>query len=184
MQDGVHLAPLDNPSITALIGTVRRSVACMMQCNALLRWGQARKPAPVFATSFNLTLHVAPAQIGDNEWAVDVTDKRPGALSAPAKVLLRFDMLGMQMGKLQIDTTTTDKQRYTTRGSYTSLASTKTPVRDQPPSRSQPRRQRRRPQRRAQPTRPLPLQANQRVRRVRRAYPRLAITPQIRQAIS
>ncbi len=69
----------------------------------------------------DLVLRVAPAQIGDNEWAVDVTDKRPGAQAAPAKVLLRFDMLGMAMGKLSADTQTTDEQRYTARGSFTSM---------------------------------------------------------------
>jgi copper transport protein len=69
----------------------------------------------------NLVLRVAPAQIGDNEWAVDVTDKRPGAQAAPAKVLLRFDMLGMAMGKLQTDTQTTDQERYSARGSFTSM---------------------------------------------------------------
>ncbi len=69
----------------------------------------------------DLVLRVAPAQIGDNEWAVDVMDKRPGAQAAPAKVLLRFDMLGMAMGKLQADTQTTDKERYIARGSFTSM---------------------------------------------------------------
>jgi copper transport protein len=68
-----------------------------------------------------LVLRVAPAQIGDNEFAVDVTDKRPGAQEAPAKVLLRFDMQGMTMGALQTETQTADKQRYTTRGSFTSM---------------------------------------------------------------
>jgi copper transport protein len=69
----------------------------------------------------DLVLRVAPAQIGDNEFAVDVTDRRPGAQSAPSKVLLRFDMVGMNMGVLQTDTQTTDKQRYTSRGSFTSM---------------------------------------------------------------
>jgi copper transport protein len=69
----------------------------------------------------DLTLRVAPAQVGDNEWAVDVTDNRPGAQAAPAKVILRFGMLGMEMEPLQIDTATHDKQRYTARGSYTSM---------------------------------------------------------------
>jgi hypothetical protein len=69
----------------------------------------------------DLVLRVAPAQIGDNEFAVDVTDRRPGAQAAAAKVLLRFDMAGMGTGVLQADTQTTDKQRYTTRGSFTSM---------------------------------------------------------------
>jgi len=68
-----------------------------------------------------LTLRVAPAQIGDNEWAVDVTDLRPGAQSAPAKVLLRFDMQGMTMGKLQTETQKANNERYTARGSFTSM---------------------------------------------------------------
>jgi copper transport protein len=69
-----------------------------------------------------LTLRVAPAQIGDNEWAVDVTDKRPGAQDAPTKVLLRFDMQGMTTGQLQSETQTSDKARYITRGSFTSMS--------------------------------------------------------------
>jgi copper transport protein len=69
----------------------------------------------------DMVLRVAPAQIGDNEWAVDITDKRPNAQAAPSKVLLRFDMLGMQMGKLQAEAQTSDKERYTTRGSFTSM---------------------------------------------------------------
>jgi copper transport protein len=68
-----------------------------------------------------LVLRVAPAQIGDNEWAVDVSDPRPGAEAAPAKVLLRFDMQGMAMGKLQTDTKQVNQERYTARGSFTSM---------------------------------------------------------------
>ena len=68
-----------------------------------------------------ITLQIAPAQIGDNEFAVDVTDRREGAQGKPAKVLLRFDMLGMEMQPLQIETQTADAQRYTSRGSYTSM---------------------------------------------------------------
>ncbi|KPV54728.1 hypothetical protein SE17_01840 [Kouleothrix aurantiaca] len=69
----------------------------------------------------DLVLRVAPAQIGDNEFAVDVSDKRPDAAGRPAKVLLRFDMQGMQMQPLQIEAQTADTQRYTARGSYTSM---------------------------------------------------------------
>ncbi|MFL5807800.1 MAG: CopD family protein [Roseiflexaceae bacterium] len=69
----------------------------------------------------DLVLRVAPAQIGDNEFAVDVTDKRPGAQEAASKVLLRFDMQGMTSGVLQTDTQTADKQRYTARGNFTSM---------------------------------------------------------------
>jgi copper transport protein len=69
----------------------------------------------------DLVLRVAPAQIGDNEFAVDVTDTRPGAQAAPSKVLLRFDMVGMEMGVLQTDAKQTNMQRYSARGSFTSM---------------------------------------------------------------
>jgi copper transport protein len=72
----------------------------------------------------DLTLRIAPAQIGDNEFAVDVRDLRPGAQSAQTKVLLRFDMIGMQMGKLQAETTQATAaplERYTARGNYTTM---------------------------------------------------------------
>jgi len=68
-----------------------------------------------------LTLRIAPAQIGDNEFAVDVADARPGAAAAPTRVLLRFDMLGMAMGKLETAAQPSGAERYTTRGSFTSM---------------------------------------------------------------
>src|SRR5207249_3687432 len=66
----------------------------------------------------HLVLRIAPAEIGDNEFAVDVTDPRPGAQGAPTKVLLRFDMVGMGMGKVQTEAHTTSTERYTARGSF------------------------------------------------------------------
>ena len=69
----------------------------------------------------NLVLHVAPMQIGDNVFAVDVQDKRAGAQGAQAKVLLRFDMAGMDMGVLQTETQTTNNQRYVAQGSFTPM---------------------------------------------------------------
>jgi hypothetical protein len=69
----------------------------------------------------DLTLRIAPAQIGDNEFAVDVADRRPGSAAAPTRVLLRFDMLGMAMGKLETAAQPSGAERYTTRGSFTSM---------------------------------------------------------------
>ena len=68
-----------------------------------------------------LTLRIAPAQIGDNEFAVDVDDRRPGAAEAQTRVLLRFDMQGMEMAKLQAEAKPSSAQRYTARGSYTTM---------------------------------------------------------------
>jgi hypothetical protein len=68
-----------------------------------------------------LTLRIAPAQIGDNELAVDVADARAGAATAPTRVLLRFDMLGMDMSKLETTAQPSGAERYITRGSFISM---------------------------------------------------------------
>jgi copper transport protein len=64
------------------------------------------------------TLRIAPTQVGDNEFAVDVSDPRPGSASTPATVVLRLEILNMNMGITEIDTTTADGLRYTARGTY------------------------------------------------------------------
>jgi len=69
----------------------------------------------------DLTLRIAPAQIGDNEIAVDVTDRRPGAQAARSKVLLRISMLGHPMAPLQTEARSSSTQRYSTRGSFLSM---------------------------------------------------------------
>jgi copper transport protein len=69
----------------------------------------------------DLTLRIAPAQIGDNEIAVDVTDRRPGAQAAASKVLLRISMLGHPMAPLQTEARSSTTQRYSTRGSFLSM---------------------------------------------------------------
>jgi copper transport protein len=69
----------------------------------------------------DLVLRVAPAVIGDNEVAVDVTDRRPGAQQAPSKMLLHFGMLGMEMGDLQTEAKRSGTQRYTARGSFMNM---------------------------------------------------------------
>ena len=69
----------------------------------------------------DLVLRVAPAQIGDNEFAVDVTDKRPGAQDAPSKVLLNFDMPGWTWASCKPRRSRLCLQRYTARGSFTSM---------------------------------------------------------------
>jgi copper transport protein len=68
-----------------------------------------------------LTLRIAPAQVGDNEFAVDIVDRRPGAAAAPTKVRLGFDMLGMAMGEIQAETQPAGAERYLARGSFTSM---------------------------------------------------------------
>lgn len=74
------------------------------------------------ADDVDLTLRVAPALIGDNEFAVDVVDRRPGAADKPARVLINFGMVGMDMGNLRAETQSRDGVRFTSRGSYTTMA--------------------------------------------------------------
>ena len=76
---------------------------------------------PASEGEVDMVLRIAPAWVGDNEFAVDVTDKRAGAQGKAAKVLLRFDMVGMQMGKLQTEAQPTGTERYTARGSFVSM---------------------------------------------------------------
>jgi copper transport protein len=68
-----------------------------------------------------LTLRIAPAHVGDNEFAVDIVDRRPGAAAAPTKVRLGFDMLGMAMGETQTEARLASAERYIARGSFTSM---------------------------------------------------------------
>jgi copper transport protein len=69
----------------------------------------------------DLTLRVAPAWIGDNEFAVDVRDQRPGAEGAPTQLLLDFTMEGMTMGTLRTAATPVGDGRYVARGSYVAM---------------------------------------------------------------
>jgi copper transport protein len=67
-----------------------------------------------------LTLRIAPYQVGDNEFAVDVVDNRPGAKAVEGAILLRLKRLDVDTGILQIETQTEEGQRFTARGSYLS----------------------------------------------------------------
>jgi copper transport protein len=67
-----------------------------------------------------MDLWVAPVQVGENEFGVDISDRRPGAGQVPSSVLLRFQMAEdtMDMGTTQVETKETSPNRYTARGSY------------------------------------------------------------------
>lgn len=69
----------------------------------------------------NLVLHVAPAQVGPNAFAVQVDDPRANAQNAPSKLLLRFTSLDMDMGTTQADAEPVEQGRYTAQGSYLSM---------------------------------------------------------------
>jgi mono/diheme cytochrome c family protein len=69
-----------------------------------------------------MTLRVAPGQVGDDEFGVDVADRRPGTADAPLNVLLRFTMQDQDMGTTQVSLAPSTGNRYTARGSYLSMA--------------------------------------------------------------
>jgi copper transport protein len=68
-----------------------------------------------------MVVRIAPAKVGDNEFGVDVFDKRPGADAVPLTVLLRFSMVG-HSGTTQVEAVHLTGPRYTARGSYLSMS--------------------------------------------------------------
>ncbi len=65
-----------------------------------------------------LTLRVAPLQVGDNEFAVDVIDNRPGADAAEPAVSLRFDNYNWHIDTFQVETEPVGGGRYLARGAH------------------------------------------------------------------
>ncbi|HWQ11624.1 MAG TPA: CopD family protein, partial [Roseiflexaceae bacterium] len=91
---------------------------------ARLTWEEQQRLGQVQAArvgEVELVLWVAPAVIGENEFAVDVTDRRAGGAGVPAQVLLDFGMAGMQMGELRTELRPVGPGRYVTRGSYIAM---------------------------------------------------------------
>jgi len=71
-----------------------------------------------------LVLRIAPLHVGSNEFAVDVSDERPGAAQVEPEVLLRFHSQNQDMGVLQVETEAAEEGRYLARGTYLSVAGT------------------------------------------------------------
>jgi copper transport protein len=69
----------------------------------------------------NMALRIAPAQIGDNELGIDISDTRPGAANVEPQVLVRLTMLRTNMGTTQVEAKPGAGGRYTVRGSYFSM---------------------------------------------------------------
>ncbi len=69
-----------------------------------------------------LVLRVAPLHVGDNEFAVDVADERPGAAQVSPQVLLRFQSDDPAMGVFQVEAQPAGGDRYLARGAYLSVA--------------------------------------------------------------
>lgn len=65
-----------------------------------------------------LVLRIAPLHVGENEFAVDVQDRRAGAEESPPLALLRFRSENEAMGELQVEMTETEGGRFVARGAY------------------------------------------------------------------
>jgi copper transport protein len=69
-----------------------------------------------------LELWIAPVRVGDNEIAVNVSGLPEGGEGAQPEVILRFQPIGVNLGTTQAITRPSSPARYTTRGSYLSVA--------------------------------------------------------------
>ncbi len=67
-----------------------------------------------------MDFRLAPVQVGDNEFALDVVDSRPGADQAVSVALLRIQAADGSTGAVQIQANLTADHRYIARGSYLS----------------------------------------------------------------
>ena len=78
----------------------------------------------VHSGAVRMVMRIAPGRAGDNEMAVDISDRRPGIDATKNIVLLRLRMMdsATNMGVTQVDTVTQDHFRYSARGSYLSMA--------------------------------------------------------------
>ncbi len=68
----------------------------------------------------SMDFRVAPVQVGDNEFAVDIVDRRPGADTVTGTTLLRIQASDESTGQVQVEARLTASHRYTARGSYLS----------------------------------------------------------------
>jgi len=68
----------------------------------------------------DLTMWVAPGQVGDNEFGIDIFDERPNVERVEPQVLLRFRRPGDPFNETQIETDSQDGIRYRANGSFLS----------------------------------------------------------------
>jgi copper transport protein len=123
-------------ALAGVLGRLRRNLSLELAIGALVlvAAGALTSVGPAFETLENqrrygfveqvrlgdvrLALYVAPLQAGDNEFAVDVIDDRPGAAAAAPTVLLRLQAPGG--GTTQVELAAGEGGRFTTRGAYLS----------------------------------------------------------------
>ncbi len=67
-----------------------------------------------------MDFRVAPVQVGDNEFAVDIVDRRSGADTVVGTALLRMQAEDESTGVVQVEAKLTTGHRYSARGSYLS----------------------------------------------------------------
>jgi copper transport protein len=77
----------------------------------------------IHSGAVKMVVRIAPGKTGDNELAVDLSDRRSGIDPTQNTVLLRLRMMdsATNMGATQVETVTQDHVRYSARGSYLSM---------------------------------------------------------------
>jgi hypothetical protein len=68
-----------------------------------------------------MVLRIAPVEVGNSEFRVEINDRRPGATDVPGQVLMRFTSLSMDMGTQQVETLTEDGKVFSARGTFFSM---------------------------------------------------------------
>jgi copper transport protein len=71
----------------------------------------------------SMDFRVAPVQVGDNEFGVDIIDSRSGADKVTGTALLRIQAADGSTGQTQVEAKLATSHRYTARGSYLSKMS-------------------------------------------------------------
>ncbi len=69
-----------------------------------------------------LVLRIAPTTVGSSVIAVDVRDARAGVSDVPAEVILHLSLAESDVGRQELHLTSADQQRFSTQGTFFSLA--------------------------------------------------------------
>lgn len=114
----VHTEIMVGALILLIVGVITGVSPAFEALKAQQRLGYTQKAS---ADNVEMVLRVTPYQVGENEFAVDVTDGRAGAVQSPATVLLRFANENRRLGISEFETSTTDGRRFGLRGTYLSI---------------------------------------------------------------
>jgi len=114
----VHTELFAGALILLVVGVVMGVSPALEALRAQERLGYTGKAR---SGDVEMVLRVAPYRVGENEFAVDLTDGRPGAAQVPGTVILRLTSEDHRLGVSEVQTSTVEGRRYTARGAYLSI---------------------------------------------------------------